>query len=161
MFFSLRRVRSVSSESCAWSCGALSRLFWALRCPYPRCLHLEVEPGCSRDAMVGFCNTRLLHSVSCLLPSCVCCLSCLLNIQVRHGLLIGVKSVATITSAVEDLQKILERKVDSAVRGECWSCGAGFRHSASLHARVILDGATCRPRELWDVRGVLSVLGVW
>ena len=37
---------------------------------------------------------------------------------------------------------------------------AGFRHSAGLHARVILDGATCRLRELGDVRGVLSVLGV-
>ena len=28
-------------------------------------------------------------------------------------------------------------------------------------ARVILDGATCRPRELGDVRDVLSVLVVW
>ena len=38
---------------------------------------------------------------------------------------------------------------------------AGFRHSASLHARVILDGATCQSRELGDVRDVLSVLVVW
>ena len=37
---------------------------------------------------------------------------------------------------------------------------AGFRHSAGLHARVILDGATCQPRELGDVRDVLSVLVV-
>ena len=37
---------------------------------------------------------------------------------------------------------------------------ASFRHSAGLHARVILDGATCRPRELGDVRDVLSVLVV-
>ena len=36
----------------------------------------------------------------------------------------------------------------------------GFRHSAGLHARVILDGVTCQPRELGDVRDVLSVLGV-
>ena len=28
----------------------------------------------------------------------------------------------------------------------------GFRHSAGLHARVILDGATGQPRELGDVR---------
>ena len=41
---------------------------------------------------------------------------------------------------------------------ELWC--AGFRHSASLHARVILDDATCRLRELGDVRDVLSVLGV-
>ena len=41
---------------------------------------------------------------------------------------------------------------------ELWC--AGFRHSAGLHARVILDGATCRLRELGDVRDVLSVLGV-
>ena len=39
------------------------------------------------------------------------------------------------------------------------SC-AGFRHSAGFHARVILDGAACRLRELGDVRGVLDVLGV-
>ena len=36
-----------------------------------------------------------------------------------------------------------------------------FRHSAALHARVILGGATCRLRELGDVLDVLSVLGVW
>ena len=38
------------------------------------------------------------------------------------------------------------------------SC-AGFRHSAGLHARVILDGAACRLTELGDVRDVLGVLG--
>ena len=37
----------------------------------------------------------------------------------------------------------------------------GFRHSAGLHARVILDGATCRLSDLGDVRYVLSVLVVW
>ena len=37
---------------------------------------------------------------------------------------------------------------------------AGFRHSAGLHARVILDGATCRLKELGGVRDLLSVLGV-
>ena len=42
---------------------------------------------------------------------------------------------------------------------ELWC--AGLRHSAGLHARVILDGASCRLRELGDVRDVLSVLGVW
>ena len=42
---------------------------------------------------------------------------------------------------------------------ELWR--AGFRHSAGLHGRVILDGATCRLRELGDVRDVLSVLIVW
>ena len=36
---------------------------------------------------------------------------------------------------------------------------AGF--PAGLHARVILDGAACQPRELGDVRDVLSVLVVW
>ena len=34
---------------------------------------------------------------------------------------------------------------------------AGFRHSAGLHARVVLDGGTSRLRELGDVRDVLSV----
>ena len=38
---------------------------------------------------------------------------------------------------------------------------AGFRLSAGLHARVIPDGATCRPKELGDVRDVRSVLIVW
>ena len=38
------------------------------------------------------------------------------------------------------------------------SC-AGFRHSASFHARVILDGAACRLGEHGDVHGVLGVLG--
>ena len=37
---------------------------------------------------------------------------------------------------------------------------AGLRHSAGLHERVILDGATYRLRELGDVRDVLGVLGV-
>ena len=36
-----------------------------------------------------------------------------------------------------------------------------MRGFAGLHARVILDGATCRLRELGDVRDVLSVLVVW
>ena len=31
----------------------------------------------------------------------------------------------------------------------------------TLHARVILDGATCRLKELGDVGYALSVLGVW
>ena len=38
---------------------------------------------------------------------------------------------------------------------------SGFRHSAGLHARVILDGAACRPGDLGDVLDVLSVLVVW
>ena len=41
---------------------------------------------------------------------------------------------------------------------ELWC--AGFRHSAGFHARVILDGAACRLRELGDVHDVLGVLGV-
>ena len=41
---------------------------------------------------------------------------------------------------------------------ELWC--AGFRHYAGLHGRVILDGATCRLKELGDVRDVLGVLGV-
>ena len=36
----------------------------------------------------------------------------------------------------------------------------GFRYSAGLHARAILEFAACRLRELGDVRDVLSVLGV-
>ena len=39
------------------------------------------------------------------------------------------------------------------------SC-AGYRLSAGFHARVNLDGASCRLRELGDVRDVLGVLGV-
>ena len=39
------------------------------------------------------------------------------------------------------------------------SC-AGFRHSAGLHARMILDGAACRLGERGDVHDVLGVLGV-
>ena len=46
----------------------------------------------------------------------------------------------------------------SSILLELWC--AGFRHSASLHAKVILDGATCRLKEFGDVRDVLSVLGV-
>ena len=42
--------------------------------------------------------------------------------------------------------------------GSC--CARGFHHSASLCARVILDGAACRLRELGDMRDVLGVLGV-
>ena len=39
------------------------------------------------------------------------------------------------------------------------SC-AGFRHSAGLHARVILDGAACRLGEPGEVHDALGVLGV-
>ena len=42
-----------------------------------------------------------------------------------------------------------------------WKWRARFRHSAGLHVRVIPEGATCRLKELGDVRDVLSVLGVW
>ena len=35
-----------------------------------------------------------------------------------------------------------------------------FPHSAGLHARVMLDGATCRLSDLGDVRDVLVVLRV-
>ena len=38
------------------------------------------------------------------------------------------------------------------------SC-AGFRHSAGLHARVILGGAACRLGEHGDVHDPLGVLG--
>ena len=46
------------------------------------------------------------------------------------------------------------------------TCGLvvrGFRHSAGLHARVILDGAASRLGELGvcDVRGVLLVPVYW
>ena len=37
---------------------------------------------------------------------------------------------------------------------------AGFRHSTGLHARVVLDGATCRLSDLRDARDVLRVLVV-
>ena len=38
---------------------------------------------------------------------------------------------------------------------------AGFRHSAGFHARVVLDGDTCRLKKLGDVLDdVLGVLGV-
>ena len=37
---------------------------------------------------------------------------------------------------------------------------AGFRHSAGLRARVILDGAACRLGEPGEVHDVLGVLGV-
>ena len=63
-----------------------------------------------------------------------------------------------------DLQKKLRSLRQSQVLWDhnLWEfrC-AGFRHSTSLHARVILDVATCRLSELGDVRDVLSVLGVW
>ena len=41
---------------------------------------------------------------------------------------------------------------------ELWC--AGFRHSAGFHARVILDGATCRLGGLGEVDDGLGVLGV-
>ena len=37
---------------------------------------------------------------------------------------------------------------------------AGFRHSASFHGRVILDGAACRLGDPGEVHDVLGVLGV-
>ena len=37
----------------------------------------------------------------------------------------------------------------------------GFRHSAGLLARVVLDDAACRLGELGDVRDVLHILVVW
>ena len=42
---------------------------------------------------------------------------------------------------------------------KCCSCGAGFRHSASFHARVVLVGAACRLGELGNVHNDLGVLG--
>ena len=37
---------------------------------------------------------------------------------------------------------------------------AGFRHSASFHARVVLEGAACRLGGLGEVDDVLGILGV-
>ena len=47
------------------------------------------------------------------------------------------------------------------IRLQVWrmSC-AGFRHAAGFHARVILDGAACRPGDPGEVHDVLGVLGV-
>ena len=51
----LPSVRSVSRESCAWSCGALSRLYRdADKSMSSLSSSCDAEPGCSTDAMVGF-----------------------------------------------------------------------------------------------------------
>ena len=62
----------------------------------------------------------------------------------------------------------LQKKIRSSRRSQVlwvhnlWELlRAGFRHSAGLYARAILDGATCRLGELGDVRDVLSVLLLW
>ena len=71
-FRRLKRDRSVSRESCAWSSS------W------------EAELGSSsrdsRDATVGF-DARSLQSRDGLLPGFVCRLGCLLNVQLRRRLL--------------------------------------------------------------------------
>ena len=62
-----------------------------------------------------------------------------------------------------DLQKKLRslRQSQALWAHNLWelSC-AGFRNSASLHARVTLDDAACRLRELGDMHDILGVLGV-
>ena len=61
-----------------------------------------------------------------------------------------------------DLQNKLRSSRESQVPWahdlwELWC--AGFRHSAGLHVRVILDGATCRLSELGDVECSRCVVG--
>ena len=84
-FRRLRRVRSVSRESCAWSCGQLRRLFrGAEKSMSLLSSSWEAELGFSRDAMVGFATLGPCN------PPLVCCqassrLSRLLNIQLRRA----------------------------------------------------------------------------
>ena len=54
-------------------------------------------------------------------------------------------------------KQILSRPLVLHNLWELWC--AGFRHSAGLYARVILDGATCRLGDLGDVHDVLGVHG--
>ena len=50
---------------------------------------------------------------------------------------------------------------ETSMDAKCGRCRTRvFRHSASLHARVIVDGAACRLEKLGDARDVLSFLGV-
>ena len=67
----------------------------------------------------------------------------------------------TIDKDLQNKLRFLRRSQASWAHNLCELLCAGFRHSAGLHATVILDGAACRLCELGDVRDVLSVLDVW
>ena len=79
-----RRHRSVSCESCAWSSGALSRFFRALRSPVVAVFIQRCGAGVFEEYDGRICNAWPLHSSNCSLSSFVCCLSC-------RGLLIVIK----------------------------------------------------------------------
>ena len=67
-FERLRRVRSVSGESCAWSCGARSRPFrGAKKSMSSLSSSWEAEPGCSRSDIAGFVTLGTCG------PAMVCC----------------------------------------------------------------------------------------
>ena len=86
MFFRrLRTVLSVNCESCAWSCGALSRLFRCAEKPKSSLSSSrEAELGCSRSE-TPVCDARPLQPSNGLLPRFVCCLGRLLNVQLCRG----------------------------------------------------------------------------
>ena len=54
LFRRLSGVRSGNRESCAWSCGALSRLFQAEKSKSSLSSSWEAELGCSRADTIGF-----------------------------------------------------------------------------------------------------------
>ena len=71
LFRRLSRIRSVDRESCALSCGALSR------------------------AECRVCDAGSLQSSTCLLRSLVCCLGRLLNVQLCRGFVFNTKGAET------------------------------------------------------------------
>ena len=88
-FKRLRRDRSLSRESCAWSCGTLSRLFRGAEKSAVIILGGEawMFKGC--DGRVH--DAGSLQSRDSCLPSFVCRLGCLLNIQPCCCLLVVVE----------------------------------------------------------------------
>ena len=139
-FKRLRRDRSASGESCAWSCGALSRLFWG-----SPCLHPERQSPGVRVMRWSVCDAWSLQSSNCLLPSFVCCLSCLLNIQLRRCLLITVKCAEVGGgSCLDDLR---EARLQDLLREKaCPNCVSDH----SLNARFGCDESSqeCRSSDV-------------
>ena len=88
-FRRLRRVRSVSRENCAWSCGAPA-LPGRWEVHVITALRLGGGVGMFKGCNGRVCDTRSLQSRDGLLPGFVCRLGCLLNIH-RLCLLVAVE----------------------------------------------------------------------
>ena len=122
------RILSDSRESCAWSVGALRRLFWggAKVSSESSPSSGEAEPLCSTLGHRGIGDGWTIVPLNCLLPGLVRCLRCFLQVQLGCGFLRAIKRFSVdgggcINDGVQTLDQRLFREKSG--------CGCVLNHA--------------------------------